>query len=150
MPEPTDARAEAAILDTWLGDLEPIEDARDMAAKATTVQEIVAAARGGRYRYDSEDDLQRGLALAFDEAGIDAVREVRFNERDRPDFLIGDVAVEVKIDGSVEGVLRQLQRYASNEQVVELVLITTKARHQQLPAKAGGKPVTVLYLGGGV
>jgi len=65
---------------------------------------------------------------------------------DRIDFLVGDVAVEVKTKGSRAEVIRQLYRYASHSRVAWIVLATTRAQHR-MPEAIGAKPVSVAYLG---
>lgn len=110
-----------------------------------SVADAVAAAR---YGYVNEDELQAGLAQALVAAGHDVTREVRLSGRDRVDLLVDRTAVEVKIAGTPERVLAQLARYAECEWIDDLVLVTTRARHRNLPPTVGGKPLRVVVLGG--
>jgi hypothetical protein len=138
---------------------------------------VERAVRTRRFRYSNEADLQRGLAQAFEADGLVFEREVeiggdgeRFESsmtgmdlaiaeaewklrrrgRDRVDFLVGQcVAVEVKVDGSIGEVTRQLHRYAQSVRVLALVLISTKTRLDNLPAQLNGKPLRVAVLPGG-
>lgn len=112
------------------------------------VDMVTAAIRGHRYHYADEYRLQEGLTLAITAAGLPVRREVRLTPTDRIDLLTVRVGVEVKVAGTPDAVLRQLQRYATSPQVDALVLVTTRARHQSLPRVVGGKPLTVVYLGG--
>lgn len=109
---------------------------------------VVGAVGSYRYTYRREADLQDGVAAALASSGLPARREVALSGRDRPDLLVGGVAVEVKVAGSPSTVLAQLLRYAEHDQVRELVLVTTRVQHRTLPATVGGKPLTVLHLGG--
>ena len=111
---------------------------------------VVAAIRRAavRLRFTTEAHLQRGLAQLFAEAGIPARREARLSRRDRPDFLVGTVAIEVKVSGTPAEVRRQLARYLSYDTVTEVVLVTRCARHRELSGQLGGKPVYVVWVSG--
>lgn len=108
-----------------------------------TGQDLATVIVAHRFRYANEDELQRGLADAFDASGIAARREVTLDAASRVDFMVGRVAVEVKVDGQARNVERQLRRYALSDQVDELVLVTNRGRHL-LPTTLEGKPVTVV------
>ncbi len=101
--------------------------------------------RLARARYFNEDQLQEAAARVITEAGFDVQREVRLSPRDRIDLLAGRVGIEVKVDGGTAAVLRQLTRYAQSGQVDELILLTSRARHQ-MPAQIDGIPVRVVSL----
>ena len=109
---------------------------------------VRAIIEGCRFRYHDEDCLQAGLAEAFTAAGHAVAREVRLSGRDRLDLLTGRIGIEVKIAGQADAVLRQLTRYAQSDLIDELVLVTTRARHRALPDTVGGKPLTVVQVGG--
>lgn len=116
-------------------------EARDERVEAETVAGVV---RKYRFGFVAEDQLQLGLAAAFEAEGLEAEREVRLSPRDRIDFLIGGVGVEVKVDGSAAQVERQLARYAQSPRVHSLVLVTNCVRHGNVARELNGKPVTVL------
>lgn len=99
--------------------------------------------RGHRYTYGSEVELQAHLERLLVAAGLTVRREVRLTERDRIDFLVADIGIEVKVKGEREP-LRQLRRYASSAQVAGLLLVTTRAA--ELPFTLDGKPVAVVSL----
>jgi hypothetical protein len=107
-----------------------------------TAEDIIGILRQFRFRYASENELQAGIAEALEGNDISFSREVRINEHDRLDFLIGDIALETKIDGSAAALLRQVHRYAQSETVQSIIVVTDKARHR-LPAVLNGKPVYV-------
>jgi hypothetical protein len=121
-------------------------DLHDPEGFAQTLADLLS---GHRYRYSSETDLQAAIAKLLDRAGIDYQREFRLNAHDRPDFMLGDVAVEVKIDGSLASVVRQISRYAEHDAVRAIVLVSTRAVHRSMPAAFNGKPVVVASLLGG-
>lgn len=109
---------------------------------------VERALRRRRFRYANEKELQEGLAQAFAEEGIDFRREHSLAPGDIVDFLIGPVAVEVKIGGSLAGVTRQLHRYAQHEPVEALVLVTGLLRLGNLPETLNGKALSVVSVGG--
>lgn len=110
--------------------------------------DVATALRAHRYQFAHEDDLQAGIAEALTAARIPYQREVRLSATDRLDVMVHGVAIEVKVAGATDRVLSQLQRYASHDQVTDLVLVTTRARHCALPALVGGKPLAIVHLGG--
>lgn len=114
----------------------------------TTALEIAEVLRAHRYQFAHEDGLQAGIAEALTAAGMPFRREVRLSATDRLDVMVHGVGIEVKVAGSTDRVLGQLQRYAAREQVTDLVLVTTRARHRALPVEVGGKPLAIVYLGG--
>lgn len=100
----------------------------------------------GRYRfnYATEDALQEGLAVMLTGQGYEVEREVRIVGRRRIDLLTGDVGIEVKIDGRVADVRRQLARYARSERVGSLLLVTNRVRHVSLNGIYNHKPLLVV------
>lgn len=116
---------------------------------------VANSIRARRYRYANEDELQEGIFRVLRADGFLAEREVRLGARDRIDLLVRLVAagnvsctvgVEVKVDGQSAAVLRQLRRYAAHAALDRLVLVTTVARHLQLPDVVDGKPLTTVSL----
>lgn len=108
-----------------------------------------------RFRYNNEKELQGGVAGALDALKITYTPEFVLNDTDRVDFFIpGDgIGVEIKTNDSKGGasltsVTRQLWRYAKNDAVKSLVLVTTRSKHRDLPNEILGKPLYVIYLSG--
>ena len=81
-------------------------------------------------------------------------REVTLDPRNRIDFLTTiatqqgttSIGVEVKIHSSTREVLRQLTRYAKSDTIDALILVTTKAKHHNIPDTLEGKPVILCTL----
>lgn len=96
----------------------------------------------------TEAQLQEAIAACFDLHKVGYIREFRLTEKDRPDFMVGKIAVEVKINGSCSEVTRQLHRYAEHPDVEDLLLITTCSKHMRLPGHLNGKRIVTLWLGG--
>lgn len=102
-------------------------------------------------RLSNESDLQVDLEKIFASSKYSSFkREYRFNERDRIDFFeekLG-IGIEVKIKGNSNEILKQLERYAKNEQVKALVLAT--AYFMGLPPDINGKPLYFFHLSKGM
>lgn len=112
---------------------------------------ICEAVRSHRFTYSSELELHDRLATLFDDTGftVPVLREVDLSPRDRIDFLIGTVGVEVKIGGTWQAAARQLQRYAASPVVEHLVLVTSRVRHVDTLVRTefiGGKRLWVASL----
>ena len=99
-----------------------------------------------RYNFQDETSLQEGMAIALTRHAIDFEREVRLDASNRPDFMIGSVAVEVKIKGSFAEFLRQANRYLTLEQVSALIVVGTPKWMSAVPATMLGKPVYTVRL----
>lgn len=95
--------------------------------------DVLSALRATRFRWSTEEELQRGIAEVLELAGIPVRREVRLNCHDRIDLLVERVGVEVKTAGAWRDVERQLRRYLESDLLDELVLVTAKAVHRRIP-----------------
>jgi hypothetical protein len=122
-------------------------NAAPAAMTSARLREVLGAYR---YTHASERDLQDGLAQVLSLRGIRFDREVRLSDEDRPDFMVDGIAVEVKVDGSLSAVTRQLHRYAQHKPVRAVLLVTSLQRLANLPTEMNGKPVAVLALLGGL
>ena len=111
-------------------------------------REIVEALHRFRFSATNEQELQRALWQVFARYP-DSRREVILDARNRIDFLVGEVGIEVKVDGSLTDLVRQLIRYAKFEQITSIVVVSTRARHRDVPRHVGGKPVHLAYLADG-
>lgn len=114
-----------------------------------TLDKVVKVLSGHLFRSTTEAALQAAIGELLRAHGIEHAREVHLGSRaDRIDFLAGDVGIEVKIEGGVNEVARQLQRYAQSEKVAHLVLATRLRRHESGLAGAtfNGKSVRVVRL----
>ena len=105
---------------------------------------IEARLRANAYHVGSEQDLQDAVAAVLAEVG--PAREW-VHGRDRPDFFVDGVAIEVKVDGSLSALTRQCYRYAQIEEVAAILVVTNRHRLAQLPAEMNGRPVRVVMVG---
>lgn len=115
-----------------------------------TTSTITEAINSHKYRFTCEVELQDGLELVFKKAKLAYIREAMLTDKDRIDFLIGNVGVEVKIGGSLADVTRQLHRYAQLSCIESLVLVTSKLRLSGLPDTINDKPLVVVSLMGSI
>ncbi len=120
-----------------------------VAARGDGPADIAAAV--ARYRgllnFTTERQLQAALAALFAAEGYEARREKTLSPEDRPDFLIGATAIEVKVKGTPAELTWQIGRYLAHGEIGAVVVVTTKARHRNIPPDIGGKPVLVVWLG---
>lgn len=105
------------------------------------------AIAGHGFVTSTEAELGEHVAYCLEAAAVKYEREVILDARNRLDFLVGGVAVELKIKGGVASLLRQLDRYAQFEQVQAILVVTTRRQLCGLPSRLRGKPVRALYVG---
>jgi len=117
-----------------------------MSSQSPTPIEIVASLRGYRFNYSCEDDLQKALASVLTRCSIPFQREYVLSPKDRLDFLVGTTAIEVKIQGSLVEVVRQVQRYLQSPKIESVIVVTTRNTHRRMPETMNGKTIHVLYL----
>lgn len=103
-----------------------------------------------RFRYANEIALQDGIQIVLRAENLEFSREVVLSGRDRIDFMVGSIGLEVKVGHPLAQVMQQIHRYAQQEQVSELLLVTNRCRHAIVPEVINGKPVVVLFLGWGL
>jgi len=105
---------------------------------------------GFRYELTDEESIQRGIEEALRMGDFEFEREARLSAADRPDFLVQGVAIEVKRQGRLNSLLRQLARYAAHDRVLELLVVTARMQATDLPSELNGKPIECLVLLGSV
>lgn len=115
----------------------------------TPIDRVARVLHGASLPRSPEVRLQAAIAARLEEHNFTFAREVRLTEEDVIDFLVEGLGLEVKIDGSLSQVTRQLHRYAQSERVAEIFLVTTRSKHRGMPPTLNGKPVRVLHLLGG-
>lgn len=113
-----------------------------------TAAQIASTITEHRFRYCTEAELQQGIHAALASCGLPVRREVRLSSADIVDFMVGSVAIEIKVAGALGDVVRQLTRYARHDQVSDLVLVTTRAAHRAVPHDLAGTPVRTVWLSG--
>ncbi len=103
---------------------------------------------GAKFRFTSENELQQGIAQLLAEQEVPFQRELRVGKTDRLDLFLPreGIAIEAKLDGTLAALTRQLYRYAALPEVRQIILVTTRARHRQLPQNLDGKPLYIVQL----
>ena len=108
---------------------------------------LIDALRSYSYSFGSEAVLQACVATVLAKACLPHAAEVKLGAGDRVDFLVdGRIAVELKVDGSVNEVARQLARYCRHDQVEAVVLVTSRRKHFGVPPMLAGKPIEVVHV----
>lgn len=106
---------------------------------------LVALVEEFGFNTTNEAELQDALENVFTRAELRFEREKRLTQRDRVDFYfpVLRIGLEVKVQGSLAAVTRQLHRYAQSPDVDGLVLVTNLHRLDKLPLEMNGKRVRV-------
>lgn len=110
------------------------------------IERVVTALSGARFLCADEEELQRAVAKVLDDAAIPYQREVRLSARDRVDFMVDGIAIELKVKTGAKELLRQVLRYAEHAQVESVLVGSTSHRALDLPFTANGKVLRVVHL----
>jgi hypothetical protein len=115
--------------------------------KRVGVNDLATLMRSHRFNWGCEGDLQEGIRRVLVKASVPFKREFPLGDAGRIDFLVcGSIGLEVKVEGSNSQVVRQIQRYAERPEISEIVVVTARAVHLNLPSTLRGKRVTVVCL----
>lgn len=104
------------------------------------------------YQWSTERELQEAVSGVLS-SRFEVRREVPLCPRDRPDFVVdiatSSIAVEVKVSGSRNAILRQLGRYAEHAAIHAVVLASARRTLLWgLPPQIHGKPLAGALVGG--
>lgn len=109
------------------------------------IEELLTCLRSSRFPVTTEIKTQDAIEQALIEAGIEFEREFRLSAKDRVDFFVNGVAVEIKVRAaSARAIFRQVERYARHDIVTAIVLVSNKP--MGLPAQINGKPAYFVNL----
>jgi hypothetical protein len=109
-----------------------------------TAETICRALHNSHYNYQNEKDLQHGVSLVLTKLGTPFEPEYIITPKDRIDFLVGDIGIECKVDGTLNQLIRQLGRYAATGQVKELIVLSTRSMHRKVPNEIHGVPIFIV------
>lgn len=98
-----------------------------------------------RFNFANEDELQSAVEEILKENSVDFIREFQLSDKDRIDFLIGTIGLEIKVGFSYSDVIRQLHRYAQSEQIEALILLTSRLSHT-MPKEINGKTLCTINI----
>jgi len=111
------------------------------------IEHLAARLTAYRFRFVSEKDLQDGIEAMLTAEEIPFQRERAISAPDRPDFLVdGNLAVEVKIKGSLAQLLRQASRYAAHPEIAGIVVVGSPRWLAGVPSMLCDKPVRAVRL----
>lgn len=100
-----------------------------------------------RFRFCSELDLQDGVEQLLQQHKLAYVREKSLSAQDRPDFVVdGNLAIEIKIQGTLAQALRQIHRYSQHREITSILLVGSPSWILRVPTLIGGKPVTAIRI----
>lgn len=113
--------------------------------KATEIRNLLTSYR---LPTSTEDELQLAIAKLLTDARVPFHREHRLDEKSRLDFFLpaAGLAIEVKTKGGWADVIRQMMRYAEHDCVTEILLVSTRAVHRNMPKTLNEKPILVASL----
>jgi len=120
------------------------------------MDDVAKHLRSYRFRWHNEASLQKAVHLALKSGPWKVDREHRLSESDRVDFYLTSadglrLAVELKVQGDMESVQRQVARYAASTKVDGVLLVSTSNRLAiGLADTASDKPVRSVVLSGGL
>ncbi len=102
-----------------------------------------------RFDISNEKDVQAQLEKKLIEKEYEFEREFILDEdkKNIPDFMVGNICIEVKIKGGALDIFRQLQRYTEFDQVQEIILLTN--RNIILPSQINCKNAYQINIGAG-
>ncbi|WP_347990044.1 hypothetical protein [Methylomonas sp. AM2-LC] len=99
-----------------------------------------------KFRFSCENELQTGIENVLQISNIEYVREKSISKRDRPDFIIDGIAVEIKIKGSLSTAIRQVARYASHDDIRAVLVIGTPFWILRIPKRLHEKEILSIRL----
>lgn len=107
---------------------------------------IINLIRSAKIDLSNEKRSQSDLERLLTNLGIEFEREVRLTSTDIVDFMVGGIAIELKLHGSrKKHIYGQLNRYAKYDRVKTLVLASNMS--MGLPSQLNGKDVYFVKLG---
>jgi hypothetical protein len=121
-----------------------------MTKSTLTAYAIAGALKTIRCPFSVETDVHDVVAQIVRALDLVAIHEHRLpGDAGRIDFYLPvmGLGIEVKVKGNPTEVLMQLQRYALQDEVNALLLVTTRHRlAQTTPGELSGKPIVVASL----
>lgn len=109
-----------------------------------SVEEVYKLLSSQRFSLDSEKSTQDEIEKLLRSKGVRFFREYKLDIKNRPDFFIDGICIEVKIKGSAKAIYRQCERYSVFENVKQIILITNRA--MGFPTELNNKPCYVIKM----
>lgn len=114
--------------------------------KPSRIDELVTALSGIGAVSSVEAELQRMVRDRLQQRGVAFEEQVATDSGCRFDFVIDEIAVELKIKGGLAPLLRQIDRYAQ-EKLKGIIVVSTRRQLLVLPAELRGMPVRGVWIG---
>jgi len=116
----------------------------------TWLKELDSLLKQYNFNYTCEADLQVGIKEVFETLESPFQSECILSKEDRIDFYWPEtmIGVEVKIKHSLSALTRQVHRYVQHESIRGILIVSAKARLNQIPQMINGKPVLIHSLVG--
>lgn len=116
-----------------------------MSHAPTSPDDVMRALRAFRYHAGTEPELHAAITTALTRAEILFSREVRLDDDSRIDFLVSEgIGIEVKMNGSLAALTRQVARYAAHPTISTVIVVTTRHALSRFPPTLSGKPIHVV------
>ncbi len=111
------------------------------------INKLLYILAANRFDLHNEKMCQQQINDELKDHSIEFSREFQLDSKNIPDFYLKNegIAVEVKIKGNARQIFRQLERYATFENVNSLILVTN--RSMGLPPTIKDKPCYMIHLG---
>lgn len=108
------------------------------------INQIIELLKKQRFPLENEKRTQSKISEILTKENIDHKREVNLSDKDIVDFMIDDIAIEVKIKGSAMSIFRQCNRYCESIEVKTLILLSSVV--SGFPNQINGKDVYVINM----
>jgi hypothetical protein len=122
-----------------------MKNENDKGSKLPTLESIENLLSSYQFNFTSEEELQLAVEAVLTENKILFAREYQLSSKDRIDFLIGNIGLEVKVGFSYSDVIRQLHRYAQADEIEALILLTSRLQHA-MPKELNGKTLCTVNI----
>lgn len=100
---------------------------------------VLAILNNYSFQFDNEKELQELLFNVFQKHKIPFEKEYNLGKDGIIDFFYRGVGIEVKIKGQKKSIYRQCRRYAENDEIKALILLSSNSVF--LPDKINDKDV---------
>lgn len=111
----------------------------------TTIHELYDLLSRYKFSVNNEKATQVEIQSILNEKKIVHAREYFLDEDSIPDFMVDNIAIEVKIGGNKRDIYRQILRYSQHEDVGAVLLVTNRAIGKA--PLYDNKPLKILNLG---
>jgi hypothetical protein len=109
------------------------------------ITKIAGILQGYRFSLTNEKKLQSEVEEVFKKENVNFKREHQLGDHGIVDFMVDNIAIELKVKGNPKSIYRQCRDYCDHDDVHSLILATN--RSMGLPNEINNKPVFIIHLG---